>query len=40
VTVFGIANVIVNFDLIGSVWLICRVERGFSVTIDTKPVRA
>ena len=31
---FGIARVITNFLLIGSIWLICRIERGFSVNID------
>lgn len=34
---FGIANVITNFLLIGAVYLICRIERGYSVAIDEKP---
>lgn len=34
--IFGVANVVTNFMLIGCVWLICRVERGFSTTIDEK----
>ena len=32
--VFGIANVITNFLLIGGIWLLCRIERGHSVTLD------
>lgn len=32
--VFGIANVIANFLLIGLLYLMCRIERGYSVTID------
>jgi len=32
--VFGVANALVNFLLIGSVFLMCRIERGFSVTVD------
>ncbi|MEI8244980.1 MAG: hypothetical protein WCI51_04070 [Lentisphaerota bacterium] len=34
--VFGIANGITNFLLIGTVYLMCRIERGFSVTVDEK----
>ena len=34
--VFGIANVVTNFLLIGLLYLMCRIERGFSVTIDEK----
>ncbi|MCX6986332.1 MAG: hypothetical protein NT118_16535, partial [Lentisphaerae bacterium] len=32
---FGVANVITNFLLIGGVWLICRLERGYSNKLDT-----
>ena len=34
--VFGIANGITGFLLIGTLYLMCRIERGFSVTIDEK----
>jgi hypothetical protein len=34
--VFGIANGITNFLLIGTVYLMCRIERGYSVTVDEK----
>ena len=34
--VFGIANGLVNFLLIGTLYLMCRIERGFSVTVDEK----
>lgn len=34
--IFGIANVVTNFMLIGCVWLLCRVERGFSTTLNEK----
>jgi len=34
--VFGIANVITNFLLVGIVYLLCRFERGYSITIDEK----
>ena len=34
--VFGIANGITNFLLIGTLYLMCRIERGFSVTVDEK----
>ena len=34
--VFGIANVITNFLLIGTVYLLCRIERGNAVTVDEK----
>ena len=34
--VFGIANVVTNFLLIGVLYIICRIERGFSVTVDEK----
>ena len=33
--IFGIGNVLTNFLLIGSVWLLARVERGYSTRIDT-----
>lgn len=32
---FGIANVTINFLLIGGVWLMCRIERGYSTRLDT-----
>ena len=32
--VFTVANVITNFLQIGGVWLMCRVERGYSTKID------
>ncbi len=32
--VFGIANGITNFLLIGTLYLMCKIERGFSVTVD------
>jgi hypothetical protein len=34
--VFGIANGITNFLLIGILYLMCRIERGFSETVDEK----
>ncbi len=34
--VFGIANVITNLLLIGTVYTLCRIERGNSVTVDEK----
>jgi maltose/moltooligosaccharide transporter len=34
--VFGLANVITNFMLIGAIQLMCRIERGYSTTIDVK----
>jgi len=34
--VFGVANGITNFLLIGTLFLMCRIERGFSVTVDEK----
>jgi MFS family permease len=34
---FGIARIVTNFLLIGAIWLICRIERGFSTAIDEKP---
>ena len=34
--VFGLANVVTNFLLIGTVYLLCRIERGNSVTVDEK----
>jgi len=33
---FGIARVITNLLLIGALWLICRIERGYSCQIDVK----
>ena len=38
--VFGIANGLTNFLLIGTLYLMCRIERGFSVTVDEKYVPA
>jgi hypothetical protein len=35
--VFGIANGITNFLLFGTLYLMCRIERGFSVTVDEMP---
>ncbi len=32
--VFTVASLLVDFLVVGAVWLLCRVERGFSVTID------
>jgi hypothetical protein len=34
--IFGIANGLTNFLLIGTLYLMCRIERGFSVTVDEK----
>lgn len=34
--VSGIANGLTNFLLICTVYLMCRIERGFSVTVDEK----
>ena len=34
--VFGIANGLTNFLLIGALYLMCRIERGFSITVDEK----
>ncbi|MCX6983952.1 MAG: MFS transporter, partial [Lentisphaerae bacterium] len=34
--VFGIANGLTNFLLIGGFYMMCRIERGFSVTVDEK----
>jgi MFS family permease len=34
--VFGVANGITNFLLIGTLYLMCRIERGFSITVDEK----
>jgi len=34
--VFGIAHTVANFVLIGMLYLMCRVERGYSVTVDEK----
>lgn len=34
---FGIANVITNLLIIGALYLMCRIERGFSITIDEEP---
>jgi len=36
--VFGIAQGITSFLLIGAIYLMCRIERGFSVTVDEKYV--
>ncbi len=33
---FGIANGITNLLIIGALYLICRIERGFSITVDEK----
>ena len=35
--VFGLANVITNLMLVGLLFLMCRIERGYSETIDEKP---
>ena len=35
--VFGLANAITNFILIGTVYLLCRIERGNSTVVDEKP---
>jgi hypothetical protein len=35
--VFGLANAITNFLLIGTVYLLCRIERGYSIAVDEKP---
>ncbi len=35
--VFSLANAITNFLLIGTIYLLCRIERGNSVTVDEKP---
>jgi MFS family permease len=34
--IFGIAQGITSFLLIGAIYLMCRIERGFSVTVDEK----
>jgi maltose/moltooligosaccharide transporter len=34
--VFGIANGLTNFLLIGTLYLMCRIERGFSIAVDEK----
>jgi MFS family permease len=34
--VFGIANGITNILLVGIVYLMCRIERGFSISVDEK----
>jgi Na+/melibiose symporter-like transporter len=34
--VFGLANAITNFILIGTVYLLCRIERGNSTVVDEK----
>lgn len=33
---FGITRVVTNVLLIGAIWLLCRIERGFSVRVDEK----
>jgi MFS family permease len=38
--IFTVASIIVNFLVIGAVWVLCRVERGFSVTIDRNLAQA
>lgn len=35
--VFGIANVAGNFLLISALYIICRIERGYSLSLDEKP---
>lgn len=35
--IFGLANVVNNFLLAGCVWILCRVERGRSITLDVLP---
>lgn len=37
---FGAGRVATNFMVIGCIWAICRIERGYSVTIDEKPIEA
>ena len=32
---FGITRVLTNFLLIGAIWLLCRIERGYSTQIST-----
>ena len=34
--VFGIALTVANFVLVGMLYLMCRVEHGYSVTVDEK----
>jgi len=36
--VFGIATIITNFMIIGIIQMMCRVERGYSNTIDMASV--
>jgi hypothetical protein len=31
---FGIARIVTNFLLVGALWLLCRIERGYSTHID------
>lgn len=38
--VFGIANGVTNLMIIGCLYLMCRVEHGYSVTIDENPKEA
>lgn len=38
--VFGVANALINLMLILACRVMCRVERGFSVTVDAKPMEA
>jgi len=38
IVAFGAARVVTNLMLIGCIWFICRIERGFSVAIDEKPI--
>ena len=33
---FGITRVVTNLLLVGSIWLFCRIERGYSTRIDAK----
>ena len=35
--VFGLGNIVTNFLLIAAVWLLSRIERGYSVTLDHWP---
>ena len=32
--IFTVASIIVNLLVVGAIWVLCRVERGFSITID------
>ena len=38
--VFSVANVITNFMILGIIQIMCRVERGYSITIDVEHAHA